>query len=50
MIASNNSHSFKFRAVNEKFVKENLKNLKTNKACCLDKIITRYLKDAAEFI
>lgn len=50
MNVSNNTHSFKFRAVNERFVKENLKNLKTNKACGLDKISARLLKDAAEVI
>lgn len=50
MNVSNNTHSLKFRAVNEKFVKENLKNLKTNKACGLDKISARLLKDAAEVI
>ena len=44
MNVSNNTHSFKFRAV------KNLKNLKTNKACGLDKISARLLKDAAEVI
>lgn len=46
----NDTHSFKFCAVDEKFVQENLKNLKTNKACGLDKISARLLKDAAEVI
>ena len=50
MNVSNNTHSFNFRAVNERFVKENLKNLKTNKAYGLDKISARLLKDAADVI